>query len=881
METESIIRRALNQFCFRNIWNETKSEYRANIDPVMVHSRSIVGQITIGGSSILLPTTNSPYYIFSTPLVNYYGILDIPNRQWLSVKDVCNTTGLNISIYSEEGRIVHKAASYVWVDKTINTVLFALDKKAVLKVVGTSDQANKIYITNYFDSDFANPVKIECMQVPLKDNSGIYRQQVINKLQTLILNSQNGLVTVYMDGFKINPTSASDIALDSYIDFVCDENIVAEYQVDLTTEDEIRHAFYSSKDELYKQIIHTPKELNPDNKVLTHNTCDFHIRRKSDNKGLYLHRCATRSVTNITHNDYAIPLYILNAYRDYLEDDNLIVEVSLRVHEKDNHLVRDKNFIDILYHHSDDDIKDILSKVKEIPIDFWDADTLESSVYLELMDDIPEPLGKNTISKYIEGVGFYHAVSIVCDRVISFPVTPSLKRNFIVSKPAVFLNKKTRPIIYRNGFKIKDDFIKYQEDYSGAMEIKIEDDILLQIDDVLTIVFVTVSDCQTYRFSPEDGNSSVLIDYEDFDVYLEVENDKDLQGFYKSSSKSYVKLNDLIGHIAVVPGEDKTKLIFSPNMYGNNYIISNQYAGHSFSENIDDQMQSGKTLTLNLVTANKLNEVYEELPILEFTDCSVYLNGCYLVDGVDYKINAVKDNYDRISFNQIIISNVSYLKPENNCVEILTHHAAEEDAEHGFVINNKISDERTINLWYDSISTLHVDGKLLHNVDYFGNHLMLTEAVRQGAFYELQTNIPKAVKEVLLSYHSNDDRERLVAINNYLNGNEVEEPPIVVVSQSHLIYSPYVNKIVEDVLNGELSGVGYDPDDRNMLNQLKGYDQFLDADPVQSGVDLNYIDVYPSYRQFETTPQLVAIIRRITDLLLPVDHVTDGEIVND
>ena len=92
------------------------------------------------------------------------------------------------------------------------------------------------------------------------------------------------------------------------------------------------------------------------NKIITHNTCDFWIRRRLSKEpyGKYLHRVkldnsSRDTVTQVTHNDMSIPLYVLDAYRDYLEVEELTVHLVGRIHDKDNVLIRDASFIDLLY----------------------------------------------------------------------------------------------------------------------------------------------------------------------------------------------------------------------------------------------------------------------------------------------------------------------------------------------------------------------------------------------------------------------------------------------------------------------------------------------------------------------------------------------------
>lgn len=227
-------------------------------------------------------------------------------------------------------------------------------------------------------------------------------------------------MSVYVDGYEVVPNDIGKFTLGSYVDIVHDANIIIGFNVGITNV-ENDYAFYSDEDKVYKQLVHIPKRLNPDNKVITHNTCDIYVRNSSG-KGLYLHRCADRSVTQVTHNDFAIPTYILDDYRDYLQDQNISLHVVCRQHDKNNVLIRDKSYIDLLYSHDDTTILEFLSGKIHPELPFWRAVNLEKSMYVKMMMAINRNIKTDELWSYVEGLGYYHVLAMLCRRVLTATV---------------------------------------------------------------------------------------------------------------------------------------------------------------------------------------------------------------------------------------------------------------------------------------------------------------------------------------------------------------------------------------------------------------------------------------------------------------------------
>lgn len=100
----------------------------------------------------------------------------------------------------------------------------------------------------------------------------------------------------------------------------------------------------------------------------------------------------------------------------------------------------------------------------------------------------------------------------------------------------------------------------------------------------------------------------------------------------------------------------------------------------------------------------------DSVPVWYTPHISVYLNGKYLIEGLDFTVQDVYNQYNEFTFKMIIVHNEEYLKSSNNIVEWIISSAEIENEVTGFVVNNQVFDKTQFALYFEEMSMCHIDG---------------------------------------------------------------------------------------------------------------------------------------------------------------------------
>jgi hypothetical protein len=872
---------SLNSYIFSNVYNEPVNEYRVNVKPHMVNKRSVSGGFSLNdGTYINLPTSYEAYYVYTLHRETIHGLItsDIPKTEWLSCVDLCNNHDILVHVYTPNGKLLPKGSSYIrWAcDESLAHLV--ITKQAGL-LLGTHDQMANMYVTLYRDSDVVNKIRTYSYHTPTVDNSYIERQKVWNTIFDAA--KANIPYNVFINGFEVKVKELGDLPLNAYIDVVTDENVVFEF--DLNLQDVVNNVgFFSDIDKTYKQLVHIPKALNPDNKILTHNTVEIFVRSNEENKGVYLHRCAERTVTQVTHNDLAIPMFIVDATRDYLDTQNITLHVMVRQHVNDNVLIRDKNYIDLLYsdHHDDAAIIQHLLGNISTKLDFWKASELEKSTYVGMMFDVPNWFTPKNVWGYVEGLGYYHTISLLCKRVIHSTITDWFIGSYNFPKPYLYANEDVYPVVYLNGFKVKWEHVTVSNDTPNKTAIGFTAEVPWKIGDTMSVeMFISTSN-NIYAFTPINGDNKITVPYTDITYLEKVEPDYPVKSYERTDNVAYHKLTSILGNIIEHPVDGGTEVTFGPLMFGKTFIIQNKLTTYRFSKKLDSDMLLGNPLVLDLekgaIDGQGLN-----VPIYDTSFIGVFLNSRHLVPGVDYHILENYDSNGDLVIKQVVLQNMKYLKVRDNWLEVIISSAKVDNETYGFVVEDRAdTEEDDVTIFFDTLSTFHVDGRLETDVKYRGAYFNLEEdKYENGVPFHVRTSVPPPVKDFIDRFHTNDDHERIVILNTYFWGNLDKRPSMIIQDMpSHQIFSSHMITVLRDILAGTFSPIAIDPDINKLLLSLKKYEKFYKNDVVyKQSANKHFVDAYPSYRNYSITdPHMLKYINDLVKAVMPKDNITSG-----
>ncbi|CAK9254167.1 unnamed protein product [Sphagnum jensenii] len=332
---------------------------------------------------IPMPAIGVQYAVFWTGYNSLFGSLIIANNTWTLTDQLANQTSVFFHVYTETGLMLPKGQTYLYYDPSSGKVFVAIKKAPYLKIVGATI-SDTMYLSVYRYDHAVQPITVTTFSIPSPDPGLTYTTQAVNTVIGALATTASGTF-VYINGYSIVATASITINPGDYVDVYVDTTVIGSFTVD-TTENTLGYASTLYGD--YREVIHCPKAINPTNAIITTELLSITIRRKSDNVGLFLHRNAVNTLTQITHNDVALSTAVLNAYQTNIRSASVYVEVRVRKHT--NTLIRDSHYIDYLYLCSDATIVQFLTGYGSPSLPFWTAISLEQSGYVGYMDNAPE-----------------------------------------------------------------------------------------------------------------------------------------------------------------------------------------------------------------------------------------------------------------------------------------------------------------------------------------------------------------------------------------------------------------------------------------------------------------------------------------------------------
>lgn len=889
-QRETICCHVINHFLFDKVWNESPSEYRVNIKPALMKKGSSVGSFSLLDATILLPTPSDSYYVWAISAEDFNIGLKLPDNTWMDGETIINDYNTLLQLYSVSGAMLHQKFIHYRYNLSRSVIFIAAKKDMVRKCISDMNMLDKVYLTVYFDSDVRNDVHAVSLFKTSTMSDNLFQHGIDTILQSC---SNPDQLLIYRNGIEVTQDYKSlKWQNNDYIDIIIDENIAFAVDIDIAFQNQ-NPVFLSKKDSIWKQLIHIPKEKNPENKIITHNTCDFWVRRRLSNTGhgRYLHRVktddASRDVVNqVTHNDLAIPLFVLDAYRDYLQSEEISLHMVARIHDKDNYLIREASFIDLLYTHNDDRIIEILCGNGPEEIPWWRADTLEESKFIQMLFDIPNIVTVETLKEYVQALGFYQVVNLLCQRVIDVTITDAFRGSLTFDLPLLYTGYRVIPIVYLNGKILRKDQIEYTIDTDlNQCTIRLKPEIITKPGDKLVFVLYLDGDKEIYSFVATEAQTTIEVPFEEFTVYAE---DTTLQLLPvpsiadKEHTTRYLQLLGGANQYSVVVTETGARRItVAPEFVGKRIFIQNKYCSYRQMFDLTPYTNDGKTIAIPLQTQYRddANEIHQ-CPVFNIQNIAVYLNGEYLVRNIDYFINTVRDSKNALITHELVIQTMDHFK-ENaiDYLDVVINVAEIDDISSFFVINDELRDATPVNYYFPNISLAHVAGMLERDAEYKGVYMKLPEGkYNQGDIFEIQTAIPALIKNFVLEYASNEDSERLRIMNEYFYDHYQIIPDILIMEDKHRIYSAFLNTFIHDVVSGKVPLI-FDPDGSRMRDAIKPYLYLQSMDLCFTNISQLFVDFYPQYINYQITPEMKRFIDFFVKNYMPENHDPTVEVV--
>lgn len=589
-----------NSYLFRNVWNEPGKEYRQNIKPKLVSTPIANTSVKLYWSRYALPTAEK-YQVYYIPESTMGGLTFKDFPDWTNCVDFLNSSRMELRFHNNDGITLPREKVYIANHPEANGVLIAVKRSLFRDIYGASADYTDLYVAFYYDSNVPNDVQI----VTYTMDGGTD----VNTVYNATLNA----TSVYVNGKATIVNSVADISVsNAIVEIVTDNNVIGEFEIDLTTANGQRN-FISDLDGIAKTIIHIPKSINAANKVITHHTCDIWIYPRNgvtaNRNGRFLHRAIEDfSFSQITHNDFAIPDAIINSYVDTLNTDSLKLVVQVKDHSGNNNLINDVNYIGLLYTHDDETILDFLEGVGPEDFDFWKAETLESSEYARMMVDTPDFIDVANLPTYIGALGYYNSIALISNRVKTIvleEVEGEVSHRFLIPIPVVFESIRIFPSMFLNGERLPQNTVTVSRIVNGSIVVDIDDSIILSEGDIVKVELFEDVPHNIREIRPTATYNHIDVSDNDFVLYEVVEPPSPVEGIDESYDYVYIRIDDLSSIGAYIDSLGGRYIAFNPSSYGRIFVLAHNTGFEYRSYNLDPLLETNQPLAFDLKTTIK------------------------------------------------------------------------------------------------------------------------------------------------------------------------------------------------------------------------------------------------------------------------------------
>lgn len=848
IDTSKVISKYLNKYCLDNIWNMPTTEYRQNFIVRCISVIPQMGSVDFGPISLYLPYTDS-YYVYEVPKC-CMGNLNIDVPEWVHLDEWLDTNPFDFRVTGTNGEWLWRHGIYITNYPCHSSFIMAIEAKMARTILGEKYNFKKIFVSVYVDSDGEPMTNLstECIRPS--------NLETRNKAYNHALEAD----IVFINGRESQVASMNDIQLGDYVELITDPDIVSDFTVNLSLPSQ-NYLYRSKKYARFSYIMHIPKKDNPENYLITHNTCDMFVRplnlstSNAHLKGLFLHRFnTTDAIIQLTHNDFSISEVLLNAYMNALDTTEIEIRVVARRHNKGLKLIREANYLFMLYQLSDSEILNFLVGRGDKSLPFWRADHLESSKYTDLMFKNPMFCGVNTLTGYIQALGFYNTMSLLCKRVTRTTIGPNTTHVFTVDLPLTMIPLRYIDAhVFIDGKYLDESLYNVNKDGQYAV-ISIDKSVKLPLNTEVVVELFENSKFYAEYLSPMKGHDSLTVtgDVVVFRV-RERDDDKPLSNYFADQytvDQTYEQIEpeSLTSiHYSITENEDGTSTVsFGDDQYGRTFLIcSKRLMTTVYNRTFKLGELYGRSISsgMLMVNATQWSDGSQiQIPLVHTIHPIVYLNGRELTCDVDYVHVVNKSELGNVASQAVQINNSEYLnsgtKDNNLTIYVTTDPCFSE--ENGFVKGHHIDTLNVLLYWYQELAMLTCDGLAVRDLKCEYGLLKLPDNVRNGAIWYIRGMIPENVNDMMQQYGDDLDTERCIAILEYFRGMQSNYDTFVVIPHSHHIYSIIVNEIMNDVLNGDFTLV-YDADLARMRDQVAKYLTSEDQDSALSGVTGNLI----------------------------------------
>ena len=779
---------------------------------------------------IYLPNKTSSFHLYEVGQCNS-NLLDLfnANNTWQLISDACNQTNLIVDIYTETGIQLPRTRTWYKITNN-NSIIFAIERNDRINFNFNTDG---IYIRLYINAFYQRAENANNEQIVV--SGGIINSTdditAIYSAMSLIQNAihYTGGLYCFINGYKQPIINIANTKIGDVAEFVFDPSVYKVADFKITT----LQPFTSILDNVNKVLLHYSG--NSDGWIDYIDNIDIFMVDITTQKGVYVHKNNPNTLRNVTYKDYSfVANYLADYYSNFTNSDGSvnIENLYLRLHIRysgDEYLpILESNQTNYLMKLPDSVImQTLLSGSGAIPI--WQAAQLENSFYTKIMRSNYNDITLDLVEK---AYGYTQ-----CNYVLgNNPITVN---DGTVTLPPAFQQNATGFEYDINGkllgfYYIPANSIVYICTNSNCVNVEFIEGIGSNIlDEVYDLNPTTISSTNNYRFY-------IYVLNQNTNTYNWVDVTNKGYNVFTNNVSNWTPATPT-GVIKRMSRSDKRFLVYETTLNPTDGLLIHQI---SYLQN---------TINGQISTA-------VSVPVGEL---DVWLNGYSLVPGIDYLIN----------YPTINIINKVYLNPTPGSQTLTIRFTGFCDSnlqmtpvkETGYVYDGLLSVNNVYNLHEDRVQRIVVGGSMKTY-----NQVTFVEDTNTGI---LQNGLPYSIRDVINPLNGLIDID---AYDFYKESLSIEEtvsdymtiklPQNAVsnlnpISNLYKLYSPFIGKIIYDLINNYLSTADLvEPySDMYVMQLCEPYQYLLLMDPINPAFtpDTRYCDIQPHWLNTTVSLNLV------------------------
>ena len=800
-----------------NIWCSPEQDYQSIVAPHRLSGRfGALDYQVVMWDKVYLPTLDERYHVFQIGHIHpkLLGMLTISDK-WQRLTDLVNDSDLTAEIYFDDGVQIPRVECWLRYGRQRNLILAVKDHVRIPKIKNEAPYM-RVYTNAYYNSDRYDGVSksttTQGRVVSTPDEILSFQRKFHDALQL------PGAALAFVNGRFVNDLSPINVRNGDYVEFTHDHSIYRT--VDFKVSD--LESFESDLDGKRKFLLSYPEFDN--DTIDFEDDIDVYLYKPGEQGrylGVYYHNNQKDAIRMLTHKDYSIPVSYVQGYANdngWGDINDLVVRMYVRRSGYKRQLVQEANRIFELYRLSHDKVKQAMLGI-DSTVPNWRAEHLENSPYVKIMRAISEDLDPIMVQRAFG----YNAMSRLLGDT---PTKVQYEENwpYIDVPPGLYVDSTAYEYDEDGlllGFYHHTNGVKYRCNNKAAKTVELLGGLG---DTSLDVVFHTT-----------ETEIDPTYDYRTYVCTLLGQ--QPAWDWVDISNTNIVSVMDNTMSINVDPKVDYTAVVSNKKFLAYEMQLAPVNGVMEFSVNVDEEHFGVDEKMVATIPPRRVD---------------VWMNKHPLIEGLDYHIR----------WPEIVICNKQYhdeskelqditIRATGFCNEDLT---LDKQREFGFVEHGYLSADRKYDVRDDKVLSCIVGGKLVHRseLEFAEDNLGVSiPGIPNGTPYSVRENIVPMRGEMTDDTYVLRDRSMVTddIISDYMTVKypEPEIPEVSPIPQRYRLYSPFVARLINNLLEGHIDNEPLKEHYSNsdMVDMVKEYEDLLEFDPTYLGYNEDYVTVHP------------------------------------